>query len=890
MFSWATHNRAGEIIYEQIGDLRIRASIITYTKASSVDADRDSLILIWGDGTFSKVARNNGGGNGVIIGPDIKYNIYTFEHTYPSRATYTMSMTDPNRNSGILNVNPPNSEIIPFYIETTFSFLNATFQGFNNAPKLLQPPIDVGCVGQRFTHNPNAFDIDGDSLVYELVIPQQGVGSVVPNYIFPDQILPGANNLLTLDSKTGDLVWDAPRKAGEYNIALRISEYRSGVLISSLVRDMQILIQVCDNRPPKVQTIEEVCIVAGQTLTFGVAATDPDGSSQKVKLTALGGPFVVETGKATFNVSPNFETPPVNGTFSWTPDCNAINKEYYSVIFKAVDNYSDTTGLADLKTVRIKVVGPGPENLTGESSLNQIILKWDDPYLCQITNKNYFKGFNVWRRVSSNSFQPDTCNPTMEGKGYTKIAFAQKTTDGSNYTYVDATVEKGKAYCYRVEAEFAKTSSGGFPFNPVQSLPSNEVCLQLNLDIPLITNVSIEETSANGRILIKWVKPRTMDFDTIQNPGPYTYTLKRGIGFNPAAYTNIPNANFTSLNFLDPVDTSFTDIEINTIISPYTYIVDFFAGQGGSLYGSSTSASSVFLNVDGSDKKTILTWNELVPWSNNSFTIYRLNSIGIFDSIGTTQARVYEDKNLENGEEYCYKVRTSGTYGIAGLPTPLINFSQERCAIPIDTVPPCAPALVITNDCLNANSNEVILNNLSWNNPDLLCDTPGDTKGYRVYVLHEGNTEAELIFETSDENQTSFTYASDIYGLAGCYYVVAFDSVFNESLLSNIICIENCPDYRLPNAFSPNGDGHNDIFKPYPFRFVNKVEFKVFNRWGNLIFETSDPNLNWEGKTKSGNDVPDGVYYYTCRVFEQVDANGVESSPIALTGYIELIR
>ena len=377
---------------------------------------------------------------------------------------------------------------------------------------------------------------------------------------------------------------------------------------------------------------------------------------------------------------------------------------------------------------------------------------------------------------------------------------------------------------------------------------------------------------------------------TIQNPGPYTYILKRGSGFIPTSYSNIPGATFTSLHFLDPVDTSFEDIGINTIGSPYTYIVDFFAGQGGSLYGSSTSASSVYLNVDGSDKKTILTWSELVPWSNNSFTIYRKNATGQFDSIGVTQARVYEDKNLENGEEYCYKVRTSGTYGIAGLPTPLINFSQESCAVPIDTVPPCAPELVIKNDCLNANSNEVILNNLSWNNPDLLCGATGDTKGYRVYVLHEGNKEAELIFETDDENQITFTYASDIYGLAGCYYVVAFDSVFNESLPSNVVCIENCPDYRLPNAFSPNGDGHNDIFKPYPFRFVNKVEFKVFNRWGNVIFETSDPNLNWEGKAKSGNDVPDGVYYYTCRVFEQVDINGVESSPIILTGYIELIR
>lgn len=890
VMSWATHNRAGEIIYEQIGDLRIRASIITYTKASSVDADRDTLIILWGDGTLNKVGRVNGGGNGVIIGPDIRYNIYTIEHTYPSRGTYTMSMTDPNRNGGILNVNPPNSENIPFYIETTFSFLNATFQGYNNAPRLLQPPIDVGCIGQIFTHNPNAFDQDGDSLVYELVVPQMGVGSPVSNYIYPDQIIPGANNVITLNTQTGDLIWNAPRKAGEYNIALRIKEYRDGVLISSLVRDMQILIQNCNNRPPKIETIEEACIVVGQTLTFPVRATDPDGNSQKVKLTALGGPFVVEGSKAVFSVSPNFEIPPVNGTFTWTPDCNAINKEYYSVIFKAVDNLSDTTGLADLKTVRIKVVGPAPENLTGESGLNNIVLRWQDPYLCQVTTNNYFQGFNIWRRISSNSFEPDTCNPTMEGKGYTKIAFSQKATDGQFYTFVDNDVEKGKAYCYRVEAEFAKTSPGGFPFNQVQSLPSNEVCLQLNLDIPLITKVSVLSTSSSGDIRVEWVKPSIMDFDTLANPGPYRYVLKRGIGFNPATFVEIPGASFISQQFLDPVDTSYTDIGLNTEGSPYTYVVDFYAGNSGIIYGSSTTASSVFLNVDGSDKKTILTWSELVPWSNNSFTIYRENSPGVFDSIAVTQARVYEDKNLENGTEYCYKIRTSGSYGIAGIPSPIINFSQEDCAVPVDTVPPCAPMLVVTNDCLNANSNTVILNKLSWNNPDIQCGTPDDTKGYRVYVIHSGQSTPELILETSDENQLSFEYASDIFGLAGCYYVVAFDSVFNESLRSNEVCIENCPDYRLPNAFSPNGDGHNDVFKPYPYRFVNKVEFKVFNRWGNVIFETADPDLNWDGKGRSGNDVPDGVYYYTCRVFEQVDSNGVEKSPVALTGYIELIR
>ncbi|HMZ25492.1 MAG TPA: gliding motility-associated C-terminal domain-containing protein, partial [Saprospiraceae bacterium] len=225
LWAHATHNRAGEIIFQQIGELRIRASIITYTKESSHDADRDTLILYWGDGTFQKVGRNNGSGHGISLGGDVKYNIYTYEHTYPSRGTYTISMTDPNRNGGILNVNPPNSDNVPFYLETTFTFLNSTFQGYNNTPTLLQPPIDEGCIDQPFIHNPNAFDIDGDSLAYELIVPMMAKNTPVPNYIFPDQIVAGANNILTLNPITGDIVWNAPKKAGEYNIAIRVNEY-----------------------------------------------------------------------------------------------------------------------------------------------------------------------------------------------------------------------------------------------------------------------------------------------------------------------------------------------------------------------------------------------------------------------------------------------------------------------------------------------------------------------------------------------------------------------------------------------------------------------------------------------------------------------------------------
>src|SRR5690625_8026642 len=57
---FATHNRAGEITYEQIGPLTIRITLVTYTKTSS-HVDRDSLIVYWGDGTSETIGRINEG-------------------------------------------------------------------------------------------------------------------------------------------------------------------------------------------------------------------------------------------------------------------------------------------------------------------------------------------------------------------------------------------------------------------------------------------------------------------------------------------------------------------------------------------------------------------------------------------------------------------------------------------------------------------------------------------------------------------------------------------------------------------------------------------------------------------------------------------------------------
>ena len=228
-------------------------------------------------------------------------------------------MTDPNRNGGILNVNFPNSDVVPFYIQTVYTFLNSNFQGTNTTPRLLQPPIDKGCVGKTFVYNVNAYDPDGDSIAYRLITPYQDKGITVPLYEFPDRINtnPPKANIITMDEKTGQFTWKSPQVRGEYVVAFLILSYRRGQVtpIDSTIRDIQILIEDCQNDPPKVETIDKLCVIAGQYIKFAVRGTDPN-VGQKVQLSAFGGPFEVKYSPAIFLGSQGrFLTPAVVDTF-----------------------------------------------------------------------------------------------------------------------------------------------------------------------------------------------------------------------------------------------------------------------------------------------------------------------------------------------------------------------------------------------------------------------------------------------------------------------------------------------------------------------------------------------------------------------------------------------
>lgn len=899
----ATHNRAGEIYFRQISFLSYEATIVTYTKESAPE-DRPTLPIDWGDGTTDTLERFNGpivNGTpyGVTIGKDIKVNKYRGTHTYngvPPEGFYKVSMTNPNRISNIVNI--ANSVGVPFFIEDTLRIYNPSSFGQNNSPRLLEPPIDFANKNDTFRHNPNAYDPDGDSLSFHLIPPRAGPVTEVPGYDYPDEVLPGPDNNFTIDENTGQIVWAVPKKKGIYNIAILVQEFRDGIPMGSLVRDMQIIVEEQPNDPPRIADVKDTCIIAGSSLEEEVRAADPD-STQSVTISASGGPFNVDGNQAQFPEQSGIGS--VTSTFSWDTECQHIREEPYQVVFKAEDDYTSPNGnaipLTDLETWQITVVAPPPELTSVEPNSGNIDLEWNANYPCDDIEE--FTGFSVWRRNGPNPFTPDTCDRGLEGKGYTKIAEGLE-----NFTYTDTSVQKGQYYCYRIVADFAgiqtqnNVSNNPNYFNETESLPSNELCAELRRDLPVITNASVRSTSpSNGRVYVAWTKPLTTgdNLDTLQDPGPYKFALMRGEGQsfnNPTEVFSSTSQYFGTLN-----DTTYIDTLLDTKNQAYSYKVAFFT-DGGEKMGESEVASTVFLNIAATDNQLELSWDASVPWENYQFGIFkRDNNTGNFEPVDTVQTSTYVDSGLTNGVEYCYFVESFGTYSSPTLPETLLNLSQKNCKKPLDTIPPCNPDLSVKNFCRKIQqesktscelSGEELSNNLSWRVESDECLE--DILKYEIYFKSPSDSTAKLIQTINDPFDTTYTHFLD-ESIAGCYKVVAVDSFENKSQNPQEECIDNCPCYLLPNSFTPNGDGSNDLYTPFmPYRFIDKVNFRVYNQWGNLIYQTNNPDLNWDGTNmNNGKDVTEGTYYYTCEVYEQ-RVNGVKKREEPLSGYIELIR
>ncbi|MGI8892221.1 MAG: gliding motility-associated C-terminal domain-containing protein, partial [Bacteroidia bacterium] len=88
-----------------------------------------------------------------------------------------------------------------------------------------------------------------------------------------------------------------------------------------------------------------------------------------------------------------------------------------------------------------------------------------------------------------------------------------------------------------------------------------------------------------------------------------------------------------------------------------------------------------------------------------------------------------------------------------------------------------------------------------------------------------------------------------------------------------------CDSLAMPTAFSPNGDGHNDVFEVLGLLRHPDNQLVIFNRWGNEVFQKNNYVNDWRGTNKSGDQLPDGTYFVILKVN---DLNRV------LKGYVDI--
>lgn len=87
----------------------------------------------------------------------------------------------------------------------------------------------------------------------------------------------------------------------------------------------------------------------------------------------------------------------------------------------------------------------------------------------------------------------------------------------------------------------------------------------------------------------------------------------------------------------------------------------------------------------------------------------------------------------------------------------------------------------------------------------------------------------------------------------------------------------------FPNAFTPDGDGLNDLFGPLG-HYIDKFSMTIFDRWGQVVFTTEDVNILWDGSVNGGGEATTGVYVYQYR------AEGHYFPPVDGVGHVTLIR
>ncbi len=943
----ASHAAGGELIYEWVSDSTYKILFKFYRDCSGI-AEPATVTVCYDNtcnGTTGSVTLNKlgflpgGGANGneVTTGcpnvfttcnggsiPGYREWWYSGNVTLPSRCDHWRFYTGISARNNINNLNAGN-----LYVEAT---LNNQYAQGNSSAYFTVPPVPYVCVNSPYTYNNGAVDANNDSLSFEMISPMDGPAP--PACQFPpltNNLLVGTYNLtnnpfatgntFNLSASTGQMAF-TPNLSGYWVVTMKVKEYRNGVLIGTVLRDVQIVAIACNNTQPTISTVLpsisgatlvngriEGC--SGTPLAFCFDAKSSDTGAVLVVTdnhnASCPGSTIAYTGQATDSV---------RGCLSWTPGFLDTGLRVFTVTVK--DSNCAPPGIIVSQTFVIPIyiwpvtqilkdttICPGDSvNLlaVGGSLFTWSVLPGGSPLsTLSCTNcKNPTARPTQTTSYVVQSNNLSVCNKNKDTVTITVVvppsinAGPDTSTCVNNSLPLNIHLNPSPGTTYHVQWTPSTYLNNDTIPTPVVVNPANDITYY----VQVIPN-GLTRCAAKDTIHVAVLQGYTLfSGDTALCAGStinvsasgdnrYTYLWTPSIGVSNTGTLTTQITPDTSRTYTvkatypgcrDSITSFYVDVQPNpvvyagpdqtlcfndtirlkwTTVSPASYPhYTYTWTPGGGLSPSAADPNPIFtalntttltltvttpVGCSGSDdiKMSVIPGDFIVVSADTAICpgdTAQLHATGSAVSLVWTPPHYISDTLSTDPQVWPV---ASTTYTVTGI-------DQNHCIDTQKVLVTVKPAALIQL-------------------PDSVTIYPGES----YQIDPQGNC---LYFQwfpplgLSADNISNPVAQPDV----NTRYYVNGQTEFGCAVSDSLTVLVSLDSYiDMPNGFSP-GSNPNSELKPVHRGNVDLKYFRVFNRWGTKMFETSDINQGWNG-TYNGQPQPMGVYVY---VVEAVTPSG----------------
>lgn len=873
--SFASHIIGGEIYYDYLGNNQYKIYIAVYRDCASSGADFDNPLSLG-------IYFSNGNLYQEVSVSKPPSTILPIEFDNPcikkpsgfcnERAIYTKTVSLPPRNGGyyisyqrccrrpdVINIQDPGETGLTLTIHVPTSADNLYI---NSSPRFVNYPPLVLCNNQVLNFDHSATDPDGDQLVYDLCPPYAGASDLNPSPI-PSPPPPyqqitwkngfstnnpfGAGASISLDPNTGHLTAD-PELQGLFVVGVRVREYRNGVLLSTVIRDFIFQVINCN------VSLEAIIVPQNQLPGF---IDFCQGTSVQFKNNSYGG----TTYSWDFGV-PGITTD-VSNTFSPSYTFPAPGEYTVTLIVNEGMPCSDTSVQIFKVYEALNVDFKHTDSLCLNNNSYDFSAAYSGP-----VNPSYSWDFGV--NSTNQSDQLTANNIHFNAPGNQNVTFTA--------TYQTCTKSKTKTLYVipQPQASF--------------EIMSNSECAGLTQKF---TNTS---TNANmyfwnfGVSGTTGTSTQTSPTYIYTTPGTYTVSLTASNG------TTCFDSTSTQIIVNEALEVSFTHNDSlcissplahfdGTISGPSSYIIDWNFGNMATPSNSAQEDVDVTYNQAGIFPVSLtVKLNTCSVTETSSITIFKAPTIGftfsdrlycvpaVVDFINQSQSQtplIYH-WDLGNGQTSTQQNAT-GVYPVPGIySVTLTVISSIGC---IDTLtltkdslfrvfPSPTAGFSLSSDSVTICQSEV-----------RFIDQSIDAASY-IYFFDDS------VFRSFDPSPV-YSYRSD--GVKYPYQIVK--NIYGcADTARQMLYVEPFTVF-IPNAFTPDGSELNEVFKALPTLPVESWNFKIFNKWGELIFESSEPEEIWDG-TYKGLPVPIDTYTY---ILDYVSCEEIQAEK-TIKGHVSVLR